>query len=585
MKYLVLILLLSSTLISIAQNRILVDGEFDDWDNHTTIYTDAANDGGTSGIDFGKAKIYNDADYIFLYIETGIDINLQDFNNVVVYLDIDNKASTGTAINNIGADLSYNFGGRSGSYYPSTGGAVGIRHRDIGMITAPTVTSNKFEIAIKRVFSINGVFKSMSDSVKVFFIDNATNGDVLPSNNEALSYSFSNKSLDPLPTFSIQKPTKSSFRIMSYNVERDGLFESTRVPAYTRILKATQPDIIGFQEIYNHTSKQVADHIESMLPSAAGEQWYHANADPDCHAVSKYPILKSVQIPGSGGSGNGAFLIDLPDSTVDMLLIVAHPPCCANNLGRQKEIDAIMQFVRESKLGNGPIPIEQDAPIIILGDMNFVGDKNQVTTLLTGDIFDEALYGSDFTPDWDGSNFVDCKPNTTGVPFSFTWYSESSAFSPGRLDYIVFSGSNLMQDNSYSFYTPGLPQDSLTTYNLLANDAIIASDHLPLFADFTLKDNSTGGVLYEVQQNDFVKIYPNPASDVINVSFVNIQEGEVTIQLKDITGKLISTLYNEELSLSQKTLQFNTSLYPAGAYIIEVIKPESVYAKRISVIH
>ena len=138
----------------------------------------------------------------------------------------------------------------------------------------------------------------------------------------------------------------------------DGLFESNRVPAYTRILKATQPDIIGFQEIYNHTSKEVADHIETLLPSEVGEQWYHANAAPDCHAISRFPITKSVQIAGSGGSGNGAFLIDIPDTDRDMLMVVAHPPCCGNNAGRQMEVDLIMQFVREAKAGKGPIPLQ-----------------------------------------------------------------------------------------------------------------------------------------------------------------------------------------------------------------------------------
>ena len=89
--------------------------------------------------------------------------------------------------------------------------------------------------------------------------------------------------------------------------------------------------------------------------------------------------------------------------------------------------------------------------------MNFVGDHKQVTTLLKGDIENEAAYGSDFTPDWDGSDFVDSKSPTTGVPFSFTWYSESSAFSPGRLDYMIYSGSNMKLENTYSLFTPGWP--------------------------------------------------------------------------------------------------------------------------------
>ena len=72
------------------------------------------------------------------------------------------------------------------------------------------------------------------------------------------------------------------------------------------------------------------------------------------------------------------------------------------------------------------------------------------------------------------------------MPFSYTWYNEGSNFSPGRLDYIIYSGSNLLLQNSYSLFTPSLPLDSLIAFNLLADDAVVASDHLPIIADFEL---------------------------------------------------------------------------------------------------
>ena len=39
-----------------------------------------------------------------------------------------------------------------------------------------------------------------------------------------------------------------------------------------------------------------------------------------------------------------------------------------------------------------------------------------------------------------------------------------------------------------------LPVDSLSTYQIQKNDAIIASDHLPVVGDFTLKTDPTTGV-------------------------------------------------------------------------------------------
>ncbi|MBO6517731.1 MAG: T9SS type A sorting domain-containing protein [Bacteroidia bacterium] len=576
MKYLICISTLLSSFLVNAQNRILVDGDFGEWTEHLTIYTDANGDEGSSGIDFGKTQISNDDAYLFFSIETGIEINLQDFNEVSVHLDLDNDVSTGNSRNGLGIDLSYNFGNRSGTYY-SSGSSTNVRQSDIGLITAPTVTSDRFEIAIKRSFSVNGNQVYMNDSINVLFADE--NGDLSPSGSGGIGFSFSTKKVGPLPAFSIGKPGVSDLRIVSYNVERDGFFEPNRTSEYSRIFKAIQPDIIGFQEIYNHTSSEVAGQLESILPAGQGNKWHHAMAEPDCHAISKYPILKSAQIPGSNGSGNGAFLIDVPNAPAPMLLLVAHPPCCGNNTARQMEVDQMMQFVRRAKLGEGPIPIEENAPIVILGDMNFVGDNNQVTTLLTGDIYDNVSFGSDFQPDWDGSDLIDSKPPTTGVPFSFTWYSENSSFSPGRLDYMVYTGSNLVLDNSYTLFTPGLPQDSLTKHLLLANDVVTASDHLPLVVDFSLKDTATVSVT--APNTNSLRIFPNPANDFVDVLLDTKNHGLVTIQLLDMTGKTIQTFEKNVQYSGKSSFRIFTTSHLRGHYILQVTTAHTLHHKRL----
>ncbi len=126
-------------------------------------------------------------------------------------------------------------------------------------------------------------------------------------------------------------------------------------------------------------------------------------------------------------------------------------------------------------------------------------------------VADESSYGPDFNPDWDGNGLLDSHPYTTGVPFSYTWYSQLSSFSPGRLDYLIYSGSNLMLQNSYSLFTPGLPQDSLNAFNLFAGDAVIASDHLPVVLDFELRNLTAQTGLPSKQHLGILKIHPNPS--------------------------------------------------------------------------
>ena len=570
MKYFAVCSMLFSAFTCFSQNQILVDGIFDEWDDYPTAYTDAMGDGAFLGVDFGQLQIHNDVDFIYFLLETGTEINLQDLNDVSIFLDTDDNANTGFSISGVGAELVYNFGSRAGVYYGS-GNSSDIFHNDIGLVSAPTVSSDRFEIAIRRDITISGNPVFQSEGLKIVFKDDVSNGDLMPAANDWVEYTFSANNLGPLPGYSIQKPSGSDLRITSYNALVDGLFDQSRIPAFTRIFRAIQPDIVGFQEIYDFSSAQVANQMEIMLPSANGQQWYHAKEGPDCHAISRYPILESALIPGyNQAAGNAAFLIDVPGIEVDLLMIVAHPPCCGNDSGRQIEMDLMMKFLREAKAGNGPIPLAANAPIVILGDMNMVGDHQQLETLLTGDIYDEASYGSDFTPDWDGNDLMDSHPYTTGLPFSYTWYAEGSSFSPGRLDYIIYSGSNLDLQNNYALFTPSLPLDSLNTFNLFADDATVASDHLPLVADFEFKDWTAQENLSSKQHLGILKVHPNPSYGLIEISLKMDKRDFIDIQLINTAGKEVTILHQETLDSGEHQLRFNTSEIPSGVYFIKV---------------
>ncbi len=564
MKCFIIFLLFCSPLICRAQNQILVDGLFEEWKDLPVTYTDAEGDADLSGIDFGLLKVYNNVHYIFFLLETGTEINLQDLNDVTIYLDTDNNADTGFSINEIGAEISYNFGSRSGIFFRSSN-SYEIFHQDIGLITAPTVTSNQFEIAIKRNTTLSGFQVFRNDDIKIVFKDNKTNGDIMPAPNEVIQYTFTSNSAEPLPAYSIQKLSDSDLRIVSYNVLSNGFFDSSRIPAFTRIFQAIQPDIIGFQEIYEFTSEQVANQLESILPSSNYQQWYNAKEGPDCHAISRYPILESALI-----SGNGAFLLDVPNVETEMLLIVAHPPCCANNVDRQMEVDAMMKFLREAKNGHGPIPIKSGTPIVIVGDMNLVGDHRQLETLLSGDIYDESNYGTDFNPDWDGNHLLDSHPYITNAPFSYTWYDEGSSFSPGKLDYIIYSGSNLMLQNSYSLFTPFLPEDSLHAFNLSTDDVLFASDHLPIVADFQFKNLTAINDATSNQYYSNLTVHPNPSFEMITISFSLPQADFIHLQLINQMGNALTIFPQKNSTYGAHQLKFNTSNLLSGVYYLQL---------------
>ncbi len=570
------------------EQRVLLDEVYTDWTDSQLVYSDAIGDQSSGSIDFGNLWYKNDERFIFFRIEVGDEINLQDLNKITIYIDSDLNSSTGFSAHGIGAELEYTFGERGGTV--RLGGAtINIDHEDIGLVSSPTVTSSQFEFAINRNSTFNGQPLFPQNNFRVVFADNDPGQDKLPNEMGGISLNIPDYVYEPMPGYSISKIDQSHLRVLTYNVEQDGFFNSAKMPSFERLLKAANPTIIGFQEIYNRTSQQTAARVEEILPSGSGEQWYHAKLGPDNIAVSRYPITGTHQI-----DQNGAFLIDLrPANDSDLLFIVAHTPCCDNNVARQMEIDAIMAYVREAKAGGTPLPIAENTPIVIVGDMNLVGFAQQQTTLITGDIFYESNYGPDFNPDWDDTAFEDAKPFTTGMPMTFTWYDEGSSFSPGRLDYIVYSGSVLELKNSYTLFTPALSADTLSAYNLLSGDSPFAADHQPVVADFEFKELTT------VEQSsipagfDLFQNYPNPFNPTTKIKF-NIPTAEklpssagkraTSLQTElivyDLLGSEVAVLVNEPKQPGTYEVEFNGDNLPSGVYFYKLTAGDSYSASK-----
>jgi len=287
---------------------------------------------------------------------------------------------------------------------------------------------------------------------------------------------------------------EAALRVVSYNVEHDGLFEAETRPAFARILQAVRPRLIGFQEIYEHDAAQTRRAVEAVLPSDEGQSWHSAKAGLDLVAVSRFPIRSTHEIHGYEEYTSAGFVIDARAVLgTDLLFILMHPPCCSGgqppaDWQRQRVVDNVLAFLRDAMSEGGTVDLRPQTPVIIAGDMNFVGDDRLPYSLRTGTIVDTARFGRAFAPDWDGSKLVDLAPRLTGWPMDFTWYDPESSFSPGRLDYIFYTGSVLQPVRRYVLFTPPLSDAHLRAHGLRADDAVRASDHFPLVADFTVAE-------------------------------------------------------------------------------------------------
>jgi len=457
------------------QFPICIDGRFDDWSNVPVAFADPAGDGGPSGIDFGRLWIADDERFLYVRIEVGQGIYLNESNALRVYLDTDADNQSGLPVAGIGAELEWRAGQRDGVFYDH-GQSVSVTHSDIRFRAGPTVTATEFEMAFGLDTFPDGVHPLFQGpAVRVAILD--AGGDQIPGASTTITYHL-DAGTPPTPrTIPLERERPDDLRLITHNVEFDGPWTPGQEPRFGRQLAAVSPDILSFQEIYDHYLSETIDFVSRWVPLEPGESW-DAVGRVDCKIISRYPIHDWWWL-----DGNIAALIDTtPTLGTRLLLINAHLPCCDNEVSRQAEIDNIMSFVRDARQPGGTVTLPTGTPIVITGDLNLVGLVQQQATLLTGDIVDEGTYGPDFAPDWDETDLADVAPAQTEKRMAYTWRDDTSSFWPGRLDYFIHTDSVLELGRHFTLYTPEMSAGNLNAYGLQSTDAL-ASDHLLLCMD------------------------------------------------------------------------------------------------------
>lgn len=82
-----------------------------------------------------------------------------------------------------------------------------------------------------------------------------------------------------------------------------------------------------------------------------------------------------------------------------------------------------------------------------------------------------------------------------------------------------------------------------------------------------------------------VKVYPNPISDQLNLSFNVSKEATVTVKIMDVLGNEITTLLSERIAAGDQNKPFQiASRITSGFYFIRVSVGSEVITKRISVL-
>ncbi len=271
----------------------------------------------------------------------------------------------------------------------------------------------------------------------------------------------------------IPKKPAGGVRVLSYNVLRSSPKQKPEV--YARILKAIDADVLLLQE------------WESSGP-ADMQQWFGANA-------STLGNWQARTVAGEVGQGGGIAVVSrLPitgpllsgpvlvegrpmrfvaasiDSPLGTLHVASTHLKCCGTLGSREDQQRMNEALAINAAMRGVA--SPDATVIIAGDMNLVGGRAPLDTLVNG-------------LDADGSALAIANARTLGDRTYTTWSEAGNNFGPGRLDYIVYSDSGSVRTtNSFVLDTSRLSDATLASLGLQRSDTADASDHKPVVVDF-----------------------------------------------------------------------------------------------------
>jgi endonuclease/exonuclease/phosphatase family metal-dependent hydrolase len=597
MKNILLTLTLLFTLNTISQSSpIIIDGKFDDWTDNLSTYTDIFETG--NDIDILEIQVTNDTEFLFLRVKLNQEINLTN-DMITQYLrlqiDTDNNPNTGyNAQVGFGSEIGIIFKEMK-VFHNATIPVTKLNYTEIGFRSAPAYTSDEFEIAISRNAAPNGLALFPSQTIRILFQNTSTNGDDIPNVNEYFTYTFDDTQTYNYDVINIDKENPNYIRVLSYNTRHDGLINTTTSEYFENIIKSLNPDIITFQECPNTEWYQVKDSLNNWLPLGNGNTWKVRKLN-SLITASKYTISHywgiSPYINNNGETIHNqlATLIDLPSNyPKDVLITNTHLISNLNVIGdpntidfvrsnniRQRQIDEYIQFILEAKSTNnninypvgGYITLPYNTPFLQTGDFNMYGYKQQLTSLITGEIMNTVDFGEGAPLDWDNSNLSNEISLQTDKRMAYTWRRDKSHFdddgninfhiAPGKLDYFIYSDAVMQIEKSYVLQTEVMPTERLTLYNLNQNDTKFASDHFPIVMDFSILSSLS----VSESKVDSVKIYPNPTSKILNI--INLSHSK--LKIFDIYGKHIKSY---EINNSFKTI--DVEFLKSGVYFMKLL--------------
>lgn len=483
-----------------ATHAITIDGDFSDWPG-----TDAA-----------------EADGQYAYFRVKL-ANAQSLSNAStsfeLHVDFDGNAKTGLfeGINGeltpVGTDAcvrfspTKNYDGR-GNTTAGKGHGVAvwiadtpinnntsptikeIGHAAAGLISAPTIASNIYELRLDRAALIKaGCDAAGKGGTATWWAQTVDKDGKILATSSAQTIELKPVKSDSVPpelAETIPVCPKDAVRVMSYNVEMASPVKNPE--PFARLFKAIRPDIVLVEEWEPGNFKKgeheprpgaagIAAWFNQHVPLETGEWSVIDSAGWGVAVVTRFPVTRygpervsrTSDAPGDARSNDTAvrFAGAMIESPIGPIAAAAlHLKCCGSPDTREEQTR-----LSEAKIINGLMADAGDKNVIrvIAGDFNLVGTRTPLETVAS-------------KIDLDGSDLFIVPTPTLGDNSIITWTDAESEFPPSRLDYMLVSDSTATPAQAFVFDTAHLSASALTRLNLQPTDSQ-GSDHRPLVVD------------------------------------------------------------------------------------------------------
>ena len=371
--------------------------------------------------------------------------------------------------------------------YDAGGDPRASSHAEVDFALAPTYASPWFEARIGRLSTAligSGIDDEGSARGLVLIEDEA--GEIA-GYSDAFDIDLPRPARDlGLTDVAVPAQQPGTLRVVSFNVLRA---KPAREPeAFARLITALAPDVILFQEFGGLTGEELADWLDQHVgaldgkrvgadaetPSASASGW-HAEAETDLGVAvaSPHPISPAFLGPLSYAEGDRevdiravAGVVETPFGEV--LASSVHLKCCGSANGPEDRVRMIEAEAIRGALAQLSDSIDPSM-VVLGGDINLVGTRPPL----------DAMRAS---LDRDGTDLAHADPRVLGDNAYYTWTDPSSAFSPGRLDWITYSDSTAAVAEAFVLDLGRLTRERVQAAGLVPSDTA-ASDHLPVVVD------------------------------------------------------------------------------------------------------